>query len=224
MGQKIKPYSYRLGIIEDWKAKWFSRKSFRDQLEEDVLIRKLINKKIGQAGVIRVEIERHANNNYRVNIKAARPGLIIGRGGKGIEQLSKDIDTALKTLMQERGIEKPTFSVNLNIEELRRSEISAVHMAQNIAHDLEKRLQARRTMKKYLDLIMANKEVKGAKIRLSGRINGHEIARREWLARGSLPLQTLRARIDYGEATAFNTYGTVGVKVWIYKGLVFENT
>mgnify|MGYP001595634383 CR=1 FL=1 len=224
MGQKIKPYSYRLGVIEDWKAKWYARKSFKDQLEEDVLIRELIDEKIGQAGVIRVEIERHANNNYRINIKAARPGLIIGRGGKGIEQLSRDTDAALNKLMRERGVKKPAFSVNLNIEELRRSEISAAHIAQNIAHDLEKRLPARRTMKKYLDLIMSGKEVKGGKIRFSGRIDGNEIARREWLAKGSLPLQTLRARIDYGEATAFCSYGTVGIKVWIYKGLVFENS
>jgi len=224
VGQKIKPYSYRLGVIEDWKAKWFARKSFKDQLEEDVLIRGIIDKRIGQAGVIRVDIERHANNNYRINIKAARPGLIIGRGGKGIENLSKEIDLSLKKLLRQRGVKKTAFSINLNIEELRRSEISAAHIAQNIAADLQKRLPARRTMKKYLDLIMQNKEVKGAKIRFSGRIGGAEIARREWLARGSLPLQTLRARIDYGEATAFNSYGTVGIKVWIYKGLVFDNT
>ena len=224
MGQKIKPYSYRLGVIEDWKARWFARKSFKEQLEEDVLIRQLIEGKIKSAGIIRVDIERNAGQNIRMTVKAARPGLIIGRGGKGVELLHKAIDSKLKELYRQRHINRPTFSINLNIEELRRSEISAAHIAQNISADLEKRMRARRTMKKYLDLIMQNKEVQGAKIRLSGRLDGAEIARREWLAKGKLPLQTLRARIDYSEATAFNSYGTVGVKVWIYKGLVFDNT
>jgi len=222
MGQKIKPYSYRLGVIEDWKAKWFARKSFKGALEEDVLIRRMIEEKIKSAGIIRVDIERNAGQNIRITIKAARPGLIIGRGGKGVELLHKAVDLKLKELYRQRHINRPTFSINLNIEELRRSEISAAHIAQNIAADLEKRMRARRTMKKYLDLIMQNKEVQGAKIKFSGRIDGAEIARRDWLAKGKLPLQTLRARIDYGEATAFNTYGTVGVKVWIYKGLVFQ--
>lgn len=217
MGQKIRPDSLRLGIVYPWMAHWFARKSFKDQLEEDGLIRKIIKKTIGAAGIVRVDIERNANNVYRITIKAARPGLIIGHGGKGIENLSKTLDSVLKKLLRKRKT-GANFSLSLNIEELKRSETSAAYVAQLVAQDLERRRPANRTIKKYLDMIMSNREVLGAKIKLSGRLDGAEIARRNWLARGRLPLQTLRANIDYGEATAFNTYGTVGIKVWVYKG------
>ena len=224
MGHKIRPDSFRLGIIETWKSRWFPKKSFQGQLEEDTLIRALIRKKISAAGIVRVDIERTANNNYRVAIKAARPGFVIGRGGKGIEALHATLEGALKKLFRSRGIARPSFSVSITIDELRRSEISAVIVAQNIAGDLEKRLPARRVMKKHLDAIMQNREALGARIHFSGRIDGAEIARRQWLAKGRLPLQTLRANINYGESTAFTTYGTVGIKVMIYKGDVFEET
>ncbi|KKU85316.1 MAG: 30S ribosomal protein S3 [Parcubacteria group bacterium GW2011_GWA2_47_8b] len=174
------------------------------------------------AGIVRVEIERSGDNTFRIMIKAARPGLVIGRGGKGIEDLTKAIETSLQNLFKKRK-QTAKFSVSLNVEELRRSEISAQYTAQSLAWDLEKRLPFRRTMKRYIENAMGNpKEVQGIKIKLSGRLDGAEIARREWLAKGKLPLQTLRANIDYGEATAFNTYGTVGIKVWIYKGEVFD--
>ena len=195
---------------------------FKNQLEEDVLIRRAVNAKIGLAGIVRIEIERAADNSYRILIKAAKPGLVIGRGGKGIEELSKAVDSQLRKLFQKRGQKAPKFSLSLNVEELRRNEVSAQYVAQSIAWDLEKRLPFRRTMKKYLENIMQNKDVQGAKIRFSGRLDGNEIARREWLAKGKLPLHTLRANIDYGEATAFNSYGTVGIKVWVYKGEVFH--
>ena len=222
MGQKIRPDSLRLGIIGTWKSRWFARKSFRNQLEEDVLIRNLSHTNISAAGITRIDIERTANNNYRITIKAARPGLVIGRGGKGIELLHKAIEGALKKLFRMRGILKPAFSVSLNIDELKRFEVSAANAAQNIAADLEKRLPSRRVMKKHLEALLQNKEVLGAKIHFSGRIDGAEIARRQWLAKGRLPLQTLRANIDYGEATAFTSYVTVGIKVLINKGEVFE--
>lgn len=222
MGQKIRPDSYRLGITKGWKARWFARKNFKDQLEEDVLIRKIIDDKIGPAGIVRVEIERNAGNAFKIFIKAARPGLIIGRGGKGIEELSAVIDKALRNLLLERGEKKPAISLSLNIEELKRTEASAQYNAQSIAWDIEKRLPFRRLIKKYLEQIMQNREAQGAKIKLSGRLDGAEIARREFLYKGKLPLQTLRADIDYGEATAFTTYGTIGIKVWIYKGEVFN--
>lgn len=224
MGQKIRPTSLRLGIVEDWSARWMpKRKMFRDLLQEDEIIRDIIEKKIGPAGISRIEIERN-NTSYKIFIKAARPGLIIGRGGKGIELLSAAIEAVLKKLWRERkkGEEKRKVSISLNVEELKRTEISAVNVAQNIAWDLEKRLPFRRTLKKHLASTMQNRDVKGAKIKLSGRLDGAEISRREWLASGKIPLQTLRAWIDYGEATAFASYGTVGVKVWIYKGEVFE--
>ncbi len=222
MGNKIRPDSFRLGITTWWNAHWFAKKNFRFQLEEDILIRKIINNKISSAGITRVDIERNANNNYRVTIKAARPGFIIGRGGQGIESLNKDLESALHKLWSKQKSNKPTFSLSLNIEELKRSEVSAVNVAQNIAMDLEKRMPSRRTVKKYIDFMMQNRDVQGAKIKLSGRLDGSEIARREWLAKGKLPLQTLRANIDYGEATAFNTYGTVGIKVWINKGEILN--
>ncbi|MBI2075045.1 MAG: 30S ribosomal protein S3 [Candidatus Harrisonbacteria bacterium] len=224
MGQKIRPNSLRLGIVEDWNARWYPKQGlFRDMLEEDEAIRDVVHKRIGIAGVSRIEIERTAGN-YKVFIKAARPGLIIGRGGKGIEELRAALEAALKKLWRKRnkGEEKRKFSFSLNVEELKRTEISAVNVAQNIAWDLEKRLPFRRTLKKHLASIMQNRDAKGAKIKLSGRLDGAEISRREWLGTGKIPLQTLRAWIDYGEATAFASYGTVGVKVWIYKGEVFE--
>ena len=223
MGQKILPYSYRLGITKDWSSRWFpAKKNYKDQLEEDVAIRRIIKEKISQAGIVKIDIERGARNAYRIYIKAARPGLIIGRGGKGIEELSKAIEGQLKKLFKNRKAAFPTFSLNLNVEELKRLDISAVYTAQSIAWDLERRLPARRVMKKYIEQVMQNKEVKGAKIKLSGRIDGAEISRREWTAKGSLPLTTLRADIDYGEARALCSYGYVGVKVWIYKGEIFN--
>ena len=223
MGNKTRPFSYRLGIIHNWNSRWLPKHlQFKNQLQEDILIRKIINEKIGLAGIVRIEIERAADNSYRVMIKAARPGLVIGRGGQGIEDLSKAIDAELKKLYRKRGQSAKKFALSVNVEELKRSDVAAQYVAQSIAWDLEKRLPFRRTIKKYLENTMQNREVQGAKIKLSGRLDGNEIARREWLAKGKLPLQTLRANIDYGEATAFNSYGTVGVKVWIYKGEIFE--
>ncbi len=222
MGQKIHPESFRLGIVKNWVSRWFPKRSFREQLEEDEAIRDVIREKIAQAGIVRVEIERGSGNVYRIFIKAARPGFIIGRGGKGIEELSRSVEARLKQILRARGVKQPKVSLSLNIEELKRSEVAAPYVAQSIAWDLERRLPARRTIKKYLESVMQNREVQGVRIRLSGRIDGAEIARQEWLSSGKLPLQTLRANIEYGEGTAFTTYGTVGIKVWIYKGEVFE--
>jgi len=222
MGQKIRPDSLRLGITQDWKSRWFPKKGFKNQLEEDLVIRKIILDKISLAGVVRLDIERNANNVYRILIKAAKPGFIIGRGGKGIEDLSAAIEKSLKKLLRERGEKNPKVSLSLNVEELKRTEVSAKYVAQSIAWDLEKRMRFRRTIKKYLEQTMLNRDIKGAKIKLSGRLDGAEISRSEWLYRGKLPLQTLRANIDYGEATAFCVYGTVGIKVWLYKGEVFD--
>ncbi len=221
MGQKIKPTSLRIGITRGWLTNWFPKKAnLKTLLEEDVLIRKIINKKISAAGIDRILIEK-TGNNYRIFIKAARPGLIIGRGGKGIEELTKLLEGKLKELRKEKRILEPV-SLSLNIEELKRHDISANVIAQNIAWDFEKRLPYRRTIKKYLDHILQNKDVQGAKIMVKGRLDGAEIARDEHLEKGKLPLQTLRANIDYGTATAFTTYGTVGVKIWIYKGEIFN--
>ena len=217
MGQKINPLSFRLGIIRTWNSRWFLKEAYAEFLEEDETIRNIIREKIAQAGISAIAIER-THGSLKVLIKAARPGFIIGRGGKGIEDLSRAIEVSLKKVRRKKSV-----PISLNVEELKRSEVSSLHIAQQIAWDLEKRLPFRRTLKKYLEGIMQNRDVKGAKILLSGRLDGNEIARREWLAKGSLPLQTLRADIDYGQGTAFTSYGTVGIKVWIYKGKIFSN-
>lgn len=221
MGKKIRPDSLRLGLIKDWNSRWFPKSGdFKFLLEEDVLLRGIIWNKIANAGIDRIKIER-MGNKCRISIRAGRPGLVIGRGGKGIEDLTKALEAASKKLRAKKGIkEKAVFSVN--IEEIKRSDISAAVTAQNIAWDIEKRMPFRRTMKKYLESILQNRGVEGAKIEIAGRLDGGEIARTEHLSKGRLPLIKLRANIDYGQATAFTTYGTVGIKVWIYKGEVFE--
>jgi small subunit ribosomal protein S3 len=217
MGQKINPNSYRLGISKGWPVRWFLKGGYAKFLEEDEAIRNVINKRIALAGVAGIEIER-TQGNLRVFIRAARPGLIIGRGGKGMEDLNKAVVDALQKVRKTR----TKVALSLSVEELKRSDVSARYTAQQIAWDLEKRIRFRRTMKKYLEQILQNKDVKGAKILLKGRLDGNEIARNEHLSKGSLPLQTLRADIDYGTSTAFTNYGTIGIRVWIYKGEIFE--
>ncbi|HVN26101.1 MAG TPA: 30S ribosomal protein S3 [Candidatus Paceibacterota bacterium] len=216
MGQKINPNSYRLGVTKDWPVRWFLKAGYKQFLEEDEAIRATIDQKIAQAGISEVQIER-TQGNLRVYIKAARPGLVIGRGGKGMEDLQKAVVTALQKVRGNRN----KVALSLNVEELKRSEVSARYVAQQIAWDLERRMPFRRTMKKYVEQVQQNKDVKGVKVFLSGRLDGKEIARREWLSRGSLPLQTLRADIDYGRVTAKTSYGTIGIRVWVYKGEIF---
>lgn len=223
MGNKIHPIALRLGITKEWTSSWFPKKmNFKSHLEEDVMLRRIIREKIGSAGIDKIIIER-TDNKYRIVIKASRPGLIIGRGGKGIEDLTKLLEHKLKLIRNEKG-NKEKIALSVNIEELKRTETSSNVVAQNIAWDIEKRMPFRRTVKKYLEQILQNREVQGAKIKVAGRLDGGEIARTEHLEKGKLPLQTLRANIDYGEATAFTTYGTIGIKVWIYKGNVFKET
>ena len=212
MGRKIHPNSYRLGINKDWVSRWMPPGgNFKKYLQEDEAIRNIIDKTISKAGIDKVEIER-TPGQYKVIIRAARPGIVIGRGGKGIEDLSKAIQKKV-------GITAP---INLNVEEVKRTEVSASVMSQSIAQDLEKRMRFRRVMKRYIDIAMQNREVQGVKVMLAGRLNGAEIARTEQLKKGKLPLTTLRANIDYGETVAITTYGAIGIKVWLYKGDIFE--
>jgi small subunit ribosomal protein S3 len=220
MAQKIKPNAFRLGITLPWSSRWFYKRPLRYFLEEDLLIRTLVREKILQAGIASIDIER-TSNALRVLIRASRPGLIIGRGGKGIEELKDYVLKAVKKLRVRRKV-AGTVNLNLSVEELKRTEVSAAVLAQQIAFDIEKRQPYRRVMKRQLETIMQNRDVKGAKIKMSGRLNGAEISRHDFLAKGTMPLQTLRANIDYAEATAFNSYGTVGIKVWIYKGELFS--
>ncbi|PIR05078.1 MAG: 30S ribosomal protein S3 [Candidatus Liptonbacteria bacterium CG11_big_fil_rev_8_21_14_0_20_35_14] len=220
MGQKIRPDSYRLGIIKPWKSIWFFKGHFGKHLEEDEAIRNIIYKKISQGGIADITIER-TQGECRVNIKAARPGLIIGRGGEGVNKLKAEIEKTVKNLNKNS---KEKHNINLNIEELKRTNVSANYVAQQIAWDLEKRMKFRRTIKHHLDNILQIRGVKGAKIRVSGRLDGAEIARAEWVAKGTMPLQTLRADIDYGTATAFTIFGTIGIKVWVNMGEVFDSS
>lgn len=217
MGQKINPNSYRLGVVKNWPVRWFIKGGYAKWLEEDEAIRKIIREKISLAGISEIQIER-TQGNLTVFIKAARPGLIIGRGGQGADELNKAIADAVRAVRKS----KNPIPLRVNIEELKRTEISAAYTAQQIAWDIEKRMPFRRTMKKYLENLMQNRDIKGAKIMMSGRLDGNEIARREFLAKGALPLQTLRADIDYARSTAFTTYGTIGIRVWLYKGEIFN--
>jgi len=216
MGHKIRPNAYRLGITQEWKSRWFPKKNTPGLLQEDIAIREVVLDKIGSAGIDRIDIERNSSS-CKILIRAAKPGLVIGRGGKGIEELTLAIQSVLaKISKKNKKSESPRVSVN--VEEIKRSDVSASVVAQQIAFDIEKRMPYRRTMKKYLDFVGQNRDVQGVKIKMSGRLDGNEIARKEWLAHGRLPLTTLRANIDYGDATAYTSYGTVGIKVWIYKG------
>ncbi|PIR98450.1 MAG: 30S ribosomal protein S3 [Candidatus Colwellbacteria bacterium CG10_big_fil_rev_8_21_14_0_10_41_28] len=213
MSKKVNPISYRLGINKNWLSRWMPPKGeFGKYLKEDQAIREVIKERLVRAGVANVQIER-TPDSYKITIKAARPGIIIGRGGKGIEDLIKDIQKAIKSKPQ----------INLNVEEVRRTEVSAPVMAKNIAWDLERRMRYRRVLKRHLDIAMQNREIQGAKIMLAGRLNGAEIARKEHLMKGKLPLTTIRANIDYGETTAATTYGSIGIKVWLYKGQIFDD-
>lgn len=223
MAQKINPYSYRLGVIADWKSRWFNAKQFKVFLKEDFEIRRLLAGKLKSASVESIEIERSANA-INIFIKTAKPGFVIGRGGQGLEDLKKIIE---KAVIKSRGLKlqpKTKLNISLHVEEVSKPEISSEVVAQNIAEQLERRMPFRMTIKQALAKIMQNKEAKGAKIRVSGRLDGSEIARTEWLAKGQLPLTTLRADINYGTATAFCTYGAIGIKVWIYKGEVFKKS
>ncbi|MDD5710537.1 MAG: 30S ribosomal protein S3 [Candidatus Colwellbacteria bacterium] len=214
MARKINPVVQRLGINRDWESKWMPPGGrYARYLQEDEIIRRIIDEKISKAGIDRIEIER-TPNQHKITIRSARPGIVIGRGGKGIEELSRAIQKAT-------GITTP---FNLNVEEIRRTEISASVMAQNIAWDIERRMRFRRVMKRHLDIAMQNRDVQGAKIKVAGRLNGAEIARSESLMKGKLPLTTLRANIDYGDARANTTYGVIGIKVWLYKGEIFEKS
>lgn len=226
MGQKIHPIGFRVGISRPWSSRWFfgmranpkltDRAQYRTYLQQDEAIRATVNKLVGSAGIASLDIER-TTGGLRVIVKAARPGVVIGRGGKGIQDLTAAIDKVLK---KTPGYQQVPLS--LNVEELKRSEVSAAHVAHTITQDIQRRIRFRQSMRKQLDALMQNKDVKGAKILMKGRLDGAEIARKEWKVKGSLPLQTLRADIDYAAATAFTTYGTIGIKVWIYKGDVFD--
>ncbi len=213
MGQKISPTSFRIGINKDWASHWFGRGKYVKYLKDDVAVRDLLAKRLKNMSVDRVELER-GTDMLNVLIYTARPGLIIGRGGTGVEELKSVVSRLLKK----------KIGVRVEIQEVKSPEASATIMAESVADQLEKRMPYRRIMKQTMSKIMANRDVDGVKIQLGGRLNGAEIARSEHLEQGNLPLQTLRADIDFARVTAITTYGTIGVKVWIYKGEIFKDS
>ena len=213
------PYAQRLGINRDWRSRWFAAnpKQYREYLRTDNAIRRFLLKKLKGMAVDAFEIERD-EKVLRILIKTARPGLIIGRSGEGATKLRKDIDMLLRTLKLS---EKP--EIKIDIEEVRSVESSAAIVAQMVAEGLEKRMQLRRVMKQTIEKVTANRDVQGVRIIMSGRLGGADMARREELKKGRIPLQTLRADIDFARERAILPYGVIGVKVWIYRGDVFEN-
>jgi small subunit ribosomal protein S3 len=215
MPHKVHPKIFRVRGLSDWKSQWFNVRKFRQNLEQDYLIREFVKKQLKQAAIDEVIIRRSANS-VQLLIKAARPGIIIGRGGTGIADLKKEIiKKVFKTKI--KGID-----IKIDVEEIRKSETQATVVAKNVIDQLERRMPFRRVLKQTIEKVSQNSDVKGIKVRVSGRLNGSEMARTEWLRKGNLPLQTIRANIDYAQENAHTTYGVIGVKVWIYKGEIFE--
>lgn len=213
MGNKVHPTVIRLGITTNWQSRWFgSKKTYRDQLRKDIEIREFIVTKWKAAAIASLEIERRANA-VRLIIHTARPGVLIGRGGTGIEDLSRAI--------KKRFFAGKKVDLKVDVQEVKSPEANAMLVAQQVAEQLEKRTPFRRVLKSMLDQVEGNKTVQGVKIEICGRLGGAEMARREWLSRGKIPLHTLRADIDFACAEARTTYGVIGVKTWIYKGEKF---
>jgi small subunit ribosomal protein S3 len=204
LGQKTHPYGFRLGYNKAWKSRWFAKKEYADLLHEDVILRKQLKDRLKSAGVDAIDVERAANKLV-VRIYTARPGIIIGRKGSEIDKLKNEVQ------------KRTNREVHIDIQEVHRPELDAQLVAESIALQLEKRVAFRRAMRKAVDSALRF-GCKGIKVRVAGRLNGAEIARKEWYLQGRLPLQTLRADIDYGTAEAQTTYGVIGVKCWVYQG------
>ncbi len=217
MTHVVHPYSHRLGIIRDWKSRWFGDKEqYKAFLKGDVLLREYLEKRLKGMYVSTIEMER-GEKSLKVIIKTSRPGVIIGKSGEGSVKLKADMLKQANRLK----IEMPE-EFKINIEEIRSPESNASIVSKMVAEGLEKRLPFRMVMKQTIEKVMANRDVKGAKISLSGRLGGAEMSRKEGVKRGGIPLQTFRADIDFAKERAVLPYGTIGVKVWIYKGEVFE--
>jgi small subunit ribosomal protein S3 len=206
MGQKVHPRGFRLGVIESSDSKWFSRRDYADLLHEDLKLRRFLKERLYHAGISKIEIERAANK-AKINIYTARPGIVIGKRGAGVEQLKKEVQALTEN------------EVFLNIQEIRKAETNAQLIAENIATQLERRVAFRRAMKKAVQTAMKF-GAKGIRVASAGRLGGAEMARYEWYREGRVPLHTLRADIEYGFAEANTTYGKIGVKCWIFKGEV----
>lgn len=212
MSKTVHPYSFRLGILRSWKSRWFNLPKFRSFLKADVSVREALEKSLRGMYVEGIEIER-TPTVFHVIIRTSRPGLIIGRKGEGMGKIKSLIVNVMKKIGAEASKE-----IKLTVEEVHNAESSAKIMAQMVAESLEKRMPFRRVMKQALEKGMLSKEVKGIKVALSGRLDGSDMSRKEWLRKGRIPLQTLRADIDFAKEKAYLPYGQIGIKVWIYKG------
>lgn len=208
MGQKVHPIGFRLKYIYDWESRWFAKKSYANDLIEDLEIRKIIKSKLKRTGVSKIIIERFGQR-MRITIYTARPGMVIGRGGQDVEKLRQEIQKKTKQQIQ------------IDIQEIKEPELDAQLVAENIAIQIEKRISFRRAMKQAVITALRH-GAKGIKVACSGRLGGAEIARTEWYREGQVPLQTMRAEIDYATAEAATTYGRIGVKVWIFKGEILS--
>lgn len=206
MGQKVNPFGLRLGIINDWRSRWYSEKDFPKNIQEDLRIREFISGRLSRAGISRVEIER-AGDRVQVDIHTARPGIVIGKKGSEVDLIRGELEKMTQKQVQ------------VNIQEVKRPELDAHLVAQNVAEQLEGRVSFRRVMKRAVSAALRS-GAKGVKIQCAGRLGGSEMARREWYREGQVPLHTLRADIDYGFAEAHTAFGQVGIKVWVYKGKV----
>ena len=230
MTHRVHPYIFRINQLTTWRSRWFTTRRFAEYLREDTFLRAWLERKLRASHIECVEIER-SPNTLHVILKTARPGILIGRGGEGATKLKQDIERFLARLSAKRTWRDKMRQkesgkkreLKLTIEEVRSPETHAAIAAQMIADDIEKRLPFRRALRTALEKIAAAKNVKSVKISLKGRLDGAEMARYEWGKKGRIPLQTIRADIDYAEKTAFTAYGTIGVKVWIYKGDVFAD-
>ena len=212
MGHKVNPINFRTGILYPWRSKWFSGRKYRTFVQEDFQIRDFLKTRLRDAGLARIDIERSADQ-LTVVIHSSRPGVIIGRAGKGVEDLRNEIT---KKLLEKR-------TVRVNIEEVRNADLSAAVVARSITEQIEKRVRFRKALKQTLGRV-EQAGAEGVRINIGGRLDGGEMSRTEWVSSGKIPLQTIRGDIDFAESTAFTTYGTVGVKVWIYKGEKFAKS
>jgi len=217
MAHKVHPKSFRIKGTEDWNIRGFYGRKMPQYLEEDFCIKDFLRKKLIEASVANIQIE-HSANKVNVIVETARPGLIIGRGGGGIDTLKKQIEKQIQRKIKS----KITREIKIEIREVKNPWISAALVAQMVAQQIEKRMPFRQVLKKSLERVMTNREAKGIRMEVSGRLNGIEIARREWLGNGQMPRNTIRADIDYAHDEAQCTYGKIGIKVWIYKGEKFE--
>ncbi len=217
----VHPYAHRLGVIRDWKSRWFAKTpaGYREAVSIDAAIRRFLTKRLRGMYVTAVEIERN-EKQIRIIIKTSRPGLVIGRGGEGSQKLVKEIEAKIRGI-KVGGKALTPRAVKVDIEEIRSAESQAAIVGWMIAEGLEKQQTFRRVMKQTVEKVMANRDVQGVRIALSGRLGGAEMSRQEEIKRGRVPLQTIRADIDFHRETAYLPYGTIGIKVWIYRGDIF---